>query len=680
MKKIICFIAFLISLANAQSSFANHLLGSEINYSFVSASGNTQTYRITLSFFADCQSNVMGGAFQALIGATPEVILYKGDTRISAINLVYNIAESDIEITPVCPDEAGNTTCSNIMNPIPGIKQYVYNGNFILTDTSSNWRFAFEGSISGNSQAGRSMIIENAEVVDNSLSPPTATILFLEATLNNTIGTNNSTRFTSLPTPFFCLNKASTYSLGAADAEVDDLVFSLIPGKNMTSVSTPPIWDLIYIPPFSALNPLPTAPGNFIFNAANGQMNFTPNEVKNCVVVNLVEEFRNGVKVGSSMREMTFVILDNCNNDAPLSPVSNIQNAASSIDASGNLKLEVCEGQVTDISFDIASTDPNTDNTTITYSNLPEGATINVDGNGSPTPTLHFVWNVIDAAPGTYIFYITYTDDGCPLVTTKTIAYTVLIIPHINKFNGGSSPSCIGTTTGKAWAVPASPINIIYNYRWVDSLGNTVREFSGTEGDTLNNIPSGKYKVYIRNAGGCGTNVEVVVGENPLPVVSLRPDTVLCEGLPIDLSQDMQPGVSYLWSTGATECCITVDEQGIYTLTATNNCGDASDAVTINYVKCNFCLFIPNAFSPNSDGTNDVFKILETCLLDNFKLEIFNRWGQLVFTTITTAKSWDGQFKGKPAETGAYFYHIRATPTDKSKGTVDLKGDITLIR
>jgi hypothetical protein len=338
-------LTLLIFLAKATS--ANHLLGGEINYKFISASGNTQVYKVTLSFFADCSSNIPQGAFAALVNADPAISLFKNNTLVTSSRLIYDAAQSDIEITPVCPDEANNTACIDINNPIPGIKKFVYSRNFTLTGTANNWRFAFSGNITnsaaGATSAGRSFIIQNAETTDPNLG--TATIMYLEATLNNTLGPNSSTTFTSLPTPFFCLNKASTYSLGAADFENDQLTFSLIPGKSVSSTPPPDVIDVTYLPPFSGLLPLPTAPGNFSFNTTNGQMNFIPNQVKNCLVTNLVEEFRDGIKVGSSMREMTFIILDNCSNDAPSSPVSAIQNANILIDAPDNLRLSVCEGQ-----------------------------------------------------------------------------------------------------------------------------------------------------------------------------------------------------------------------------------------------------------------------------------------------------------------------------------------------
>ncbi|WP_118972059.1 gliding motility-associated C-terminal domain-containing protein [Taibaiella koreensis] len=676
MKAIFLFLVPLLLLGSFHEASANHLLGGELRYSLVSTNGSAETYKVTLVLIGDCSSNTGANvAFSALPGANPLVKLFRGSTQTGQLRLSYNTAESNIEITPVCPDEAGNTACSNINNPLPGIKKFVYDGNFTLGNPAADWRFVFDGSITDGSfqtSAGRSFIIQNAVIVDPNTSG--ASIMYLEATLNNTTGPNNSTIFTSLPTPFFCLNKASTYSLGAADGDNDLLQFSLIPAK--TSEFT----VIDYIAPFTAIRPLPTLPNAFNFNTTNGQMNFTPNEVKNCLVTNLVEEYRNGVMVGSTMREMTFIILDNCNNDATLTPVSGIENANITVNDAENLQLSVCEGQTANIAFDIRATDPNGDNTTVTYSNLPAGASMAISGNGTPNPTVHFTWNVNDAAPGNYIFYATYTDDGCPLVTTKTVAYTIKIIPHINKFAGGADSACNNGSNGKAWAVPQSNVVLDYNYRWVDSEGNTVRTINSTNGDTLKSIKPGTYKVYIRNAEGCGTNVIVHVGSVPLPEVTLRGDTTLCVGMPLMLETTLQDNVQYLWSTGDTTCCIKVTQPGRYSLTAINKCGSTEAGVQISYVKCNYCFFIPNAFSPNGDGKNDQFNIKQTCPADKYKLQIFNRWGELVFTTLSVANSWDGFYNGSPAESGAYFYVLQAWPSDPAQGEIRLKGDLTLIR
>jgi gliding motility-associated-like protein len=660
---------------------ANHLLGGEINYKFISTSGNTSVYRVTLSLYADCSSNIAGGAYQALPGATPQIVIYKGNNAIDNEYLGYVDSLSDIEITPVCPDEKNNTACTNITNPIPGVKKYVYSANISLNGTDSNWRFAFEGVVSIQplpTSAGRSLIIQNAQIVDPNSG--TATVMYLEATLNNTLGYNNSTTFLSPPTPFFCLNKAADYSLGAADADNDSLNFTLIPGKSSNNNPSFPYTDVVYLAPYTAQNPLPTQGGGFNFSNINGQMSFTPNLVLNCLVTNLVEEYRNGVKVGSSMREMTFVILDNCNNDAPTSPVSNITNANIDLDGAGNLYLSACEGQTSDISFDIHSIDPNSDNVYVSYENLPAGATITLSNDSTSHPDLHFNWNLTDATPGSYIFYVTYLDDGCPLASRKTIAYTIRVIPHAIKFADSTLGACKNAADGKAWVVPVGETTIDYNYRWEDIDGNVLRDIQSTNGDSLINIPVGTYKVYIRNAGGCGHNVVIEVTELPLPNIALQSDTAVCEGLPIRLSTTVQTGVNYIWNTGDSVCCIIARTTGTYILQAINHCGFVADSTHVNFVPCNYCFFVPNAFTPNNDGSNDKFVILPTCLFDKFSIQIFNRWGQLVFKSVSPYTSWDGTFKGKLSDLGTYFYEIEATLQDKSKAPVKLKGDIALIR
>ncbi|RYZ24757.1 MAG: hypothetical protein EOP49_45545, partial [Sphingobacteriales bacterium] len=319
MKRIFTLITFLFSITVFQAR-ASHLLGGEIGYELVSTVGNAQTYRVTLSLFSDCGST--SAALPALIGANPIVSLYNNNSLVQSLNLTYQANISDIEITPVCPDEANNTKCINISNPIPGIKRYVYKGDFVITSTSANWHFSFEGYVTAGSSAGRTPLINTADVLGGS------SLMYLKATLNNVLSGNSSCTFTSPPTPFFCLNKFQTYNLGAVDPDVDSLHFALVDAQQLTAPNSPPPTNIVYYTPYTATAPLPTAAGNFNFSGNTGQMNFTPNLVRNCVVVNRVEEYRNGIMVGSSMREMTFVILNNCNNNLPADTVGNPTNAS----------------------------------------------------------------------------------------------------------------------------------------------------------------------------------------------------------------------------------------------------------------------------------------------------------------------------------------------------------------
>ena len=89
-------------------------------------------------------------------------------------------------------------------------------------------------------------------------------------------------------------------------------------------------------------------------------------------------------------------------------------------------------------------------------------------------------------------------------------------------------------------------------------------------------------------------------------------------------------------------------------------------------------LMIPNAFSPNGDGKNDVFKVLNFTNQTLLEFKVFNRWGTFVFESEDAKKGWDGNYKGKTQPIGVYGYIIRIAYPE---GVVETyKGTVTLIR
>jgi gliding motility-associated-like protein len=92
-------------------------------------------------------------------------------------------------------------------------------------------------------------------------------------------------------------------------------------------------------------------------------------------------------------------------------------------------------------------------------------------------------------------------------------------------------------------------------------------------------------------------------------------------------------------------------------------------------------MLIPNAFSPNNDGLNDYFipALPGNCAVDEFALEIYNRWGQRIFTSYKRDKGWDGTYNGHAADMGSYRYRIRML-LGVHKKEVTQNGDFMLIR
>ena len=87
--------------------------------------------------------------------------------------------------------------------------------------------------------------------------------------------------------------------------------------------------------------------------------------------------------------------------------------------------------------------------------------------------------------------------------------------------------------------------------------------------------------------------------------------------------------------------------------------------------------FIPNAFTPNGDGINDVFAVMGGPFT-KFNIQIFNRWGEKVFETDQQREWWDGTFRGNPLPGGVFAYRLVAVGDDG--GEYKMTGNITLIR
>ena len=86
---------------------------------------------------------------------------------------------------------------------------------------------------------------------------------------------------------------------------------------------------------------------------------------------------------------------------------------------------------------------------------------------------------------------------------------------------------------------------------------------------------------------------------------------------------------------------------------------------------------IPTGFSPNGDGNNDVFNIYGIAESSSYELEIYNRWGEMIFRSVDKAHGWDGSFNGAPAPLGIYAYRYNIIMNGK---TYKSKGSVTLLR
>ena len=184
---------------------------------------------------------------------------------------------------------------------------------------------------------------------------------------------------------------------------------------------------------------------------------------------------------------------------------------------------------------------------------------------------------------------------------------------------------------------------------------------------------AGTYVDTLAAANGCDSIRTLILSVDTQPLPNLGPDRELCTGDTLEL----YPGLytSYLWQDNSVNDRIIVNQTGTYSVTVTNACGSATDQVMIRSVDC--VVLFPNAFTPNGDGRNDQFKILNAFNLREYSLTVYNRWGQVVYTTTDFRQGWNGEVKGKPQDPGTFVYFCKYIKDDIPVST---KGSFILIR
>jgi gliding motility-associated-like protein len=123
-----------------------------------------------------------------------------------------------------------------------------------------------------------------------------------------------------------------------------------------------------------------------------------------------------------------------------------------------------------------------------------------------------------------------------------------------------------------------------------------------------------------------------------------------------------------------------VEQTTLYTLYITDGICTVSDTVLIkvyNFICDEPFLFVPNAFSPNGDGENDVLFVRGT-LIKEMLFRVYDRWGELIFESQDRFTGWDGNFRDKQMDPDVYDYYLQVTCVDDVETVI--KGNITLIR
>ena len=203
--------------------------------------------------------------------------------------------------------------------------------------------------------------------------------------------------------------------------------------------------------------------------------------------------------------------------------------------------------------------------------------------------------------------------------------------------------------------------------------------YTWEDGSTTNPrlLTGGNYELTV-NYQGCIKKDGLLVGIQPLPVVNLGADTSVCIGFDYTLKASY-PAATYIWSDGSTASSLVTRNGGLYWVQATLARCTFRDSINITQRRCECKVKMPNAFSPNGDGINDVYKPEISCFPKDYRLSVFNRYGQLLFNSTSFNENWNGLQNGKPLPVGTYYYILTYFNVDTQQNE-QYKGGITLLR
>lgn len=193
---------------------------------------------------------------------------------------------------------------------------------------------------------------------------------------------------------------------------------------------------------------------------------------------------------------------------------------------------------------------------------------------------------------------------------------------------------------------------------------------------------AGTYSVTVSIGNCSGTdNMEMIL--NPIPDIHIPNMYKICPDTNGEITLDAGAGTgySYQWTPGGEVTqTIKVKTPGYYFITVTNDANCSNSAKTYVRELCPPRLFVADAFSPNHDGTNDMFNVYGVHI-GTFKLLIFNRWGEVIFESKDKDYYWDGIYKGEVMPIGVYPWVITYEgDSQEYLGPYKLEGSVTIVR
>jgi gliding motility-associated-like protein len=221
-----------------------------------------------------------------------------------------------------------------------------------------------------------------------------------------------------------------------------------------------------------------------------------------------------------------------------------------------------------------------------------------------------------------------------------------------------------------------------YDYYWTGPLN-----FASTDKELkiagIQTYQAGDYQLTITDTVGCtdSKSIELIVSENPVAAFHGSDTLEMHAGDLLDAGSGLY---SYRWNTGDSTESIVIQAEGMCSVEMESQIGCiGSDSVYVKLISeeiPDFEIYVPNAFTPDGDGMNDVFRVVaDGYRIEDIELRIYDRWGGLVFESSGIENGWDGKKAGKDCPVGVYVYKI-VYSVDGVAGKQERVGTVMLVR
>ena len=186
-----------------------------------------------------------------------------------------------------------------------------------------------------------------------------------------------------------------------------------------------------------------------------------------------------------------------------------------------------------------------------------------------------------------------------------------------------------------------------YTYRWNTSANSS----------TLKVGAGGTYWLEVSELDLCYASDTINVIEINKPQLGSLSDIILCKNELIEIAIDNKYGM-VLWNNNVEgERYSLLNYQGKLSVKSSNECGTDSNEIEVSLIDCYCNLLFPNAITPNADQLNDQFRPTVDCpKLRDFTMSVYNRWGELLFTSTDVNKTWDGSYQDIMVMNGVYYW------------------------